>query len=171
MREWDEDQVEWIDAARRLGRLFAVQGAGRAYQGGFGHGGGLTPEESTYSAHVRHVDGGRSYDVEVDGETGWPAEMDTWRLLTDWLHGAVSAPDEITFPFEVRADRWSASIDVDGTPHEFLVIGGPERWCAAAQVGDRAVRLRGSGPGSLPVALVGVAPEDVSDDLPEDPEP
>lgn len=171
MRPWDDDeQVEWIDAARKVGVLYAVDGAGIAYQGGFGHGGGTTPEEATFSAHVRHVDGPRSYDVEVDTEAGWPVELEAWRLLTDWLHGAVEAPDKLVFPFESRADRWTAEFVVDGTAHEFVVVGEPGRWVASARVNGRVVRIRGNGPESLSVTLVGVAPDDVSDEVPEEPE-
>lgn len=170
-RLWGGDeQVEWPEVAGKVGLLLTVQGAGPAYRGGFGHGGGMGADDATYSAHVRQVGQARQYDVEVDTEAGWPAEMDTWRLLTDWLHGAVGSPQEIEFPFEVRADRWTADVDVDGVAHSFLVVGRPERWVASGRVGDRAVRVRGSGSGSLPVALVSIAPGAVSSEIPDEPQ-
>ena len=110
VRGWDDDQVEWIDSARRVGLLLAVKAAGPVYQGGFGHGGGRTPEDATFSATLRHLDGGRGYDVEVDTDTGWPESLEPWRLLTDWMHRAVESPEELRFPFELRADSWTRTL-------------------------------------------------------------
>ncbi len=169
VRDWDADQVEWIDSARRIGLLLAVQAAGPAYQAGFGHGGGRTSEDATFSATVRHVDGGRGYDVEIDTDTGWPESLEPWRLLTDWMHRAVESPEEVRFPFELRADSWTVDIEVDDVAYEFLVVGDPECWSAFARVDGRAVRIRGSGAGSLPIALNSVAPDQVLDAFSEDP--
>ncbi len=50
-----------------------------------------------------------------------------------------------------------------------MVVGDPECWSASARVDGRVVRVRGSGAGSLPVALNSVAPDQVLDAVPEDP--
>lgn len=168
-RDWENHQVEWIDSGRRVGLLLAVRAAGPAYQAGFGHGGGRTPEDATFSATLRHVDGGRGYDVQVDTDSGWPESMEPWRLLTDWMYRAVESPEELRFPFELRADSWTADIEVDGVAYEFLLVGDPECWSASARVDGRVVRVRGSGVGSLPVALNSVAPDQVLDAFSEDP--
>ncbi len=168
MRTWNDEQVEWIDAARRVGSLLQVVNAGPAYRGGFGHGGGLTPEEATFSAHVRHVAGQREFDVEVDTAAVWPEKLEAWRLVGDWLNQAVGGPDDLRFPLELRAERWKAAMDVDGVSVDFLVVGRADRWSASGVIDGLAVRISGSGADPRSVALRSISPEQVLDEVPEE---
>jgi hypothetical protein len=134
------DPRTWRRTAKRLGSpLFALKGGGQPRQGGFGWG-----SDSTYKASL--VQSGPHGEVTVETASGPHPYHDDWLLLRMWLHRAVEPDGETSFPVELRADRWVASVVYAGSPYEFTVVGDDGCWAAGGVVAGRSVLLEGRGP-------------------------
>lgn len=145
--------MTWTQAAGRLdGSVLTVAGAGPAHQSGYGHSG--SGRDGRVSVQVSHSQAGVELAVETSSEEEVfdPAYAD-WRLLNDWLHGAVVRPD-VAFPFEVRADRWEQPVLVDGTATPFTIVGNDTSWIAQGSVDGWQVTVTARGWPSRGLALL-----------------
>jgi hypothetical protein len=133
------DPRTWRRTAKRLGPpLFALKGAGQPRQGGFGW-----SSDRTYNARL--MQSGPHGEVTVETGSDPHRFRDDWMLLTMWLHRAVEPDGETSFPVELRADRWVASVVYAGSPYEFTVVGDEGCWVAEGVVAGRSVRIEGRG--------------------------
>ncbi len=154
-------------AARLRGPLYAAEGAGTAYQGGFGRSG--SGRSATVSASVAHVGPSGQLDVDTSDEPPWgDSAFEDYRLTSDWLHRAVR-PGRIAFPLTITADRWERNVLVDGLSTRFVFVGADATWCAYGTVNGRQVGVSGIGWPQDRLSLVTVAPGEVSQDVPERP--
>ena len=152
----------WEQAARRLERLYVVDGAGPAHQGGFGYGG--SGRDLRVSVRVRQV--ARDGDVDVEtAQESVPSDLRDWRLATDWLHHALR-PGELQFPIRLAADRWQQQVTLDGVACSFTFVGDDRFWCAGGDVGDRQVTISARGWPHDRLALVSVQASQVREHVP-----
>jgi hypothetical protein len=156
----------WAATASQLrGPLYAADGAGPAYQGGFGRSG--SGRGMTVSASVAHVGPWGELDVDTSDESPWgDREFDDYRLASDWLHRALR-PGRLTFPLTVTADRWERDVVVDGQLWPFVFVGDGSAWCRAGTVGGRQVGASATGWPHERLALRTIKPRAVSDEVPD----
>ncbi len=86
----------------------------------------------------------------------------------DWLHRAVR-PDRLAFPLTITADRWERDGPVDGLPTRFVFVGDAGTRCAYGTLNGRQVGVSGTGWPQDRLALITVAPGEVSKEVPERP--
>ena len=161
-------RASWRATAARLrGPLYAVDGAGTAYEGGFGRSG--SGRAATVSASIVHVGLKGELEVDTSDEPPWgDSDLEDYRLASEWLHRALR-PDRIAFPLSIRAERWEREVLVDGQPTRFVFVGDDTTWCASGTVNDRQVRVSGTGWPQDRLALVMIALGRVAKEVPERP--
>ena len=130
----------WRRTAKRLGPpLFALRGAGAPKQGGFGWG-----SDRRYEAGIAQT--GPRGEVSVRTSSHPRPHAAEWFLTTRWLHQALPPHGELTFPLELRADRWTADIVYSGTAYSCTFVGSEAGWEAEGEIAARAVEISGRGP-------------------------
>ena len=53
----------------------------------------------------------------------------------------VTHSEPPTYPMDLRAERWTAPLPIDGEPHEFTFIGDSNFWRASLILGGREVEV------------------------------
>lgn len=132
-------QLTWDETVEHLGgSLWVMQGAGKARQSGWGSSGGNGTVGPSARASVTQGD---FHDVYVQTETSSRQEPEAivdWRLLTSWV-GVGTPQPPVTFPVEMRADRWAAEVEADGTTVHFHFVGQHDASAAVGMVGENQV--------------------------------
>lgn len=142
--------MTWEGAVADLGgSLWVALGAGDARPSGHGSGSGqrVGEDAATVSAKASVVQG--SYDeVYVTTETssrrgGGNIRVESG-LVFHWFAVATPRPP-YNFPLEMRAERWEAAVEADGTTAPFLFVGQQDAWAALGIVGDHEVCVAARG--------------------------
>lgn len=147
----------WEQAGTALGSVLTVVGAGPPKQSGWGSGG--TGRSRRWSVTVHQAGDGATSGVDVEVQTSADDSFDDdrgaysdWRLLSDWLHRSL-LPHDVSFPFEVRADRWQQEVAVAGSEHRFTFVGHSTNWVAMGSVDRREITVSARGVPPVGLAL------------------
>jgi hypothetical protein len=149
--DWRADSEEWRRAVlAEVGEpVFGVEGSG--WMTGCGRGNGGVRITMRYGSDEVALD----VETKVGGR-----DADDTSLVLEWL---MRQPHEreLTFPFELVADRWEADLEVADRRVPFVFVGDRRNWMAYGRWDvDRAIELCGRGVDPTAIALVVVAPRD-----------